>query len=256
MQKSPTTHAAAQKEMEKNPTPETWEKFRAARNYKGIIIKKAMLAVYKKAVTEACTNKKAMWKFSKWSRNRVGQQQAAMPEIEGETDPKQKALRFKEAFFTEPPASMSEDLTAYVYKDPYETPEEISTHEICGAIYELSSGRAPGLDNIPSEILKATTDIIMSHVYLVFNACFKIGYCPHHFKKSVTVVLRKPNKDDYTKAKSYRPVALLNTLGKVLEAILTKRLSYLATEHTLLPRTHMGGRKGTSTNHACHYLLE
>lgn len=96
----------------------------------------------------------------------------------------------------------------------------------------------------------------MLHVHLVFNACFKIGYCPHHFKKSVTVVLLKPNKDDYTKAKSYRPVALLNTLGKVLEAILAKRLSYLATEHTLLLRTHMGRQKGTFTDHACHYLLD
>ena len=69
-------------------------------------------------------------------------------------------------------------------------------------------------------------------------------------------MLRKPNKDDYTKAKSYCPVALLNILGKVLEAILAKHLSYLATEHTLLPRTHMGGQKGTSTDHVCHYLLE
>lgn len=147
------------KRWEKNPTPETWEEFWAARNYKGTIIKKAMRAAYRKAVTEACTNKKAMWKFSKWSRNRVGQQQAAMPEIERETDLKQKALRFKEAFFTEPPASTGEDLTDYAYKDPYETPEEISTHEIRGAIYELSSGRAPGLDNIPSEILNYVTRI-------------------------------------------------------------------------------------------------
>lgn len=215
-----------------------------------------MRAAYRKAVTEACTNEKAMWKFSKWSRNRAGQQQAAMPEIEGETSPKQKALRFKETFFTESPTSTGEDLTNYTYKDAYETLEKISTYEICAAIYELSSRRAPGLDDIPNKILKATTDVIMLHIHLVFNLCFKVGYCPHHFKKSVTVVLRKHNKDDYTKAKSYCPVALLNTLGKVLEAILAKRLSYLATEHALLPRTHMGRRKGTSTDRACHYLLE
>ena len=215
-----------------------------------------MRAAYRKAVTEACTNEKAMWKFSKWSRNRAGQQQAAMPEIEGETSPKQKALRFKETFFTESPTSTGEDLTNYTYKDAYETLEKISTYEICAAIYELSSRRAPGLDDIPNKILKATTDVIMLHIHLVFNLCFKVGYCPHHFKKSVTVVLRKHNKDDYTKAKSYCPVALLNTLGKVLEAILAKRLSYLATEHALLPRTHMGRRKGTSTDNAFHYLLE
>lgn len=87
-----------------------------------------------------------------------------MPEIEGETDPIQKALRFRQAFFTEPPESTGEDLIDYAYKDAYETPEEISMEEICGAIHELSSGRAPGLENIPSEILKATEDIITPHI--------------------------------------------------------------------------------------------
>lgn len=96
----------------------------------------------------------------------------------------------------------------------------------------------------------------MSYIHLVFNACFKIKYCPHYFKKSVTVVLRKLSKDDYTKAKSYCSVTLLNTLGKVLKAILAKRLNYLATEHIFFLCTHMGRRKGISTNHAYHYLLE
>lgn len=131
----------------------------------------------------------------------------------------------------------------------YETPEEISIYEICRTIYELS-------DNISSEILKATTDIIMSYVHHVFNTCFKIGYGPHYFKKSVNIVLRKPNKDDYIKAKSYHSVALLNTMAKVLEAILAKCLSYLATKHTFLPRTYMGRQIGTSPNHTYQYLLE
>lgn len=120
---------------------------------------------------------------------------------------------------------MDKDLTDYAYKNSYKTSQEISTYEICETIYELSSRRATGLDNIPSKVLKATIDIVMLHVYFVFNAYFKNGYCPYHFKKSVTVVPCKPNKDDYIKAKSYRLVALLNILGKVLEAILAKRLN-------------------------------
>lgn len=59
MQKSLITRTATQKEMGKNPTPETWEEFWVARNYKGTIIKKAMRAVYREAVTETYTNKKA-----------------------------------------------------------------------------------------------------------------------------------------------------------------------------------------------------
>ena len=179
-----------------------------------------------------------------------------MPEIKGETNSKQKALRFKEAFFIEPPALIGKNLIDYIYKDLYETPEKISIDEICGAIYELSSRRAPGLDNICSKILKATIDIIMLHVHLIFNAYFKIRYCPHHFKKSIIVVLCKPNKDNYIKVKSYCPIALLNTLSKLLETILAKRLSYLAIKHTLLLCIHMGGQKSTSTDHVCHYFFK
>lgn len=113
-----------------------------------------------------------------------------------------------------------------------------------------------GLGNISSKILKAITDIIISNVHLLFNTYFKIGYCQYYFKNSVIVVLYKQNKDVYTKAKSYCPMALLNTLGKVLKAILAKCLSYLATKHTLLSRMHIGGQKSISTNYACHYLLE
>ncbi|KAJ5666998.1 pol-like protein [Penicillium longicatenatum] len=73
---------------------------------------------------------------------------------------------------------------------------------------------------------------------------------------TITVVLRKPGKDDDTQPKAYRPIALLNTLGKVMEAIVTNRLSYLADVHHLLPNRHTGGRKLTSTEHAMHLLLQ
>jgi len=38
------------------------------------------------------------------------------------------------------------------------------------------------------------------------------------------VVLRKPQKPDYTKAGVYRPIALLNTLAKVLEVVVARRI--------------------------------
>lgn len=244
------------KEWKKNPTLETWEAFRSARNFKGTLIKKAMQNAFRKVVEEACINEKAMWKFSKWARNRTSSHQAAMPEIEGETVPSRKALRFQQAFFPDAPVTANDDLQNYTYKDVYKTPELIGENKIYSAIDQLSSGRAPGEDNIPSEILKATLEIIMPHIHRLFNLCYENSYCPSHFKKSITVVLRKPQKENYTKAKAYRPVALLNTLGKALEVIVAKRLNFLATTHTLLPKSHMGGRKGTSTDHACHHLIE
>lgn len=69
-------------------------------------------------------------------------------------------------------------------------------------------------------------------------------------------MLRKPGKDDYIQPKAYRPIALLNTLGKALEAVMATRLAYLADTFNLLPSRHTGGRKLTSTEHAIHLLLQ
>ena len=57
-------------------------------------------------------------------------------------------------------------------------------------------------------------------------------------------------------AKSYRPISLLNTLGKALESILAQRIAHAIEKYRLLPKGHIGGRKGMSTKHALHGLVE
>ena len=70
------------------------------------------------------------------------------------------------------------------------------------------------------------------------------------------MVLRKPSKSNYADPKAYRPIALLNTIGKALEAVIASRISYMVEAHSLLPHTHVGGRRGRSCEHAIHLLLE
>lgn len=103
--------------------------------------------------------------------------------------------------------------------------------------------KAPGPDGIPDLVLRILADVLTPPLTRLFNACLSFGYCPDHFRVAETVALRKPGKEDYTQVKSYRPVALLNTLGKVLEKMIARRLSELVGRFSLLPETHMGGRR-------------
>jgi hypothetical protein len=48
----------------------------------------------------------------------------------------------------------------------------------------------------------------------------------------------------------YRPISLLNTLGKLLEAMMAKKLSLFAESHGLLTDTQFGGRQGRNTERA------
>ena len=70
------------------------------------------------------------------------------------------------------------------------------------------------------------------------------------------MALRKPGKGDYTQPKSYRPIALLNIIGKILDIVIARRISFAVETHGLLPGEHIGGRKGRSTEYIIYVLLE
>ena len=70
------------------------------------------------------------------------------------------------------------------------------------------------------------------------------------WRESLTVVLRKGNKSDYGVAKAYRPIGLLNTLGKGFDTLISRYVSYLCEKHNLLPPSQFGGRPGRNTSDA------
>ena len=104
--------------------------------------------------------------------------------------------------------------------------------------------KALGPDEIPNLILKKSFTTLSQHLLALAQASLESGHFPTIFKESMTIVLRKPNKSDYTKVKAYRPVALENTLGKVMESVVTEIICYLTETYELLPAYHFGGRPG------------
>lgn len=75
-------------------------------------------------------------------------------------------------------------------------------------------------------------------------------------KTACTVMLKKPGKGDYTSPSAYRPIALLNTLGKVLEAVISNRIKFIAETYNLLPDTQYGARTGRATETALQQITE
>ena len=88
------------------------------------------------------------------------------------------------------------------------------------------------------------------------QASLNTGHFPTPFKETITIVLRKPTKPDYTKLNAYRPIALESTIGKVIESIIMELLSYLIETHDLLPANHFGGRLQRTTIDAMTVLSE
>lgn len=237
-----------------------YEAYRQARNQKGRHIQKVLRDTHRQRVEEASASQAGLWKVVKWAKNRHDAAPTCTPTLtkpDGELAqrPEEKAEALRQSFFPPPPEADLSDIEGYEYPPPIEGPD-ITIPEIERAIRRASPNKAPGADGITNGILHQTLDILLPSLCTLFNASLQQGYCPKHFKDTVTVVLRKPGKDDYTQPKAYRPIALLNTLGKALEAIFANRLAYLADVHQLLPSRHTGGRRLASTEHAIHFLLQ
>ena len=68
----------------------------------------------------------------------------------------------------------------------------------------------------------------------LITAVFKVNYFLERFRTACTIVLQKPSKLDYSDPGAWRPIALLSTLGKVIETLAARRLSDLAEQKGLL----------------------
>ena len=161
------------------------------------------------------------------------------------------------AFFQQPPPADLSDTDSFQYPQPIEFPL-IMTLEIQEAVRTAKAGKAPREDGIPNSLWHKLIEVpvILQVLGQLFNACVRAGFNPTHFQRSSMVILRKQGKGDYQLAKSYRPVVLLNTLGKFLEAVIARRISYAMETAGLLPKTHLGGRRSISTDHAIHNMID
>lgn len=128
--------------------------------------------------------------------------------------------------------------------------------EIRRALFSANPDKAPGLDGLPMRVWQEVWPILQDQIFTLFNLSLQEGKLLKEWKVAKIIPLKKPGKDDYTLPKNYRPISLLSTLGKVLEAVVAERISYIVETAGLLPSTHFGARKQRSTIHALSYLTE
>jgi len=110
----------------------------------------------------------------------------------------------------------------------------ISTEEISKLIRSLLNKKVLGLDGIPNKVLKVAALVIIKDLVEVASYCFASGIILKSLKKSITVVLCKEGKKDYSLLGSYKLITLKNMLVKVLEKYIANIISKAAEEYRLL----------------------
>ncbi|KAJ2931772.1 hypothetical protein H1R20_g5320, partial [Candolleomyces eurysporus] len=115
--------------------------------------------------------------------------------------------------------------------------------ELGQALEVCSAHSAPGPNQITWWHLKQVPalpeyrDIIIA----LADGCIVSGHWPRHFKESTLVIIPKPNKLSYSTPKAFRPILLLNTLGKLIEKMILNRFQHDMIKDNLVDPNQMGG---------------
>ena len=98
------------------------------------------------------------------------------------------------------------------WKDVVVHEEDLFTlEELKPAGAKLKTGKAPGPDGIPNEILRKIVEVYPRMLLDTFNACLQEGAFFSDWKKQKLVLLRKGDKP-LNETSSYRPICLLESM--------------------------------------------
>jgi hypothetical protein len=88
---------------------------------------------------------------------------------------------------------------------------------------EIKVDKVPGPNGVPNRELRHLPKRAITFVTKLFNAVFRRQYFPPAWKHARVVSIRKQGKNP-TLPSSYRPISLLDNVGKLFEKILLTRV--------------------------------
>ena len=132
---------------------------------------------------------------------------------------------------------------------PISPPVEVNTmppilkEEVEAALKSLQPNKSPGIDNIPSELLKHGGEEIVNAFTILCQKIIDQKEWPQEWVQSIVIPL--PKKGNLKQCKNYRTISLISHPSKVLLKILQNRIKSKTEE--ILAEEQAGFRPGRST---------
>jgi len=128
--------------------------------------------------------------------------------------------------------------------------------EITAALRKFSSSSAPGPNTIPYSIWKRVHLTAPRLLTDLLGPLLNFGYHPVSMKKANGIVLHKHGKPSYDSPASFRVIVLLQTVSKILERVVTSRLSLTARMLKLVHSNECGSLPALSSFDAAISLVD
>ena len=131
------------------------------------------------------------------------------------------------------------------------TPITITINQVLTAIKNSKPSKALGPDHISPIHIKHLSYHTISIITKLFNQIINSNIIPSSWKTAKIIPIIKPNKDP-NQHTSYRPIALLSPLAKVLESA----IHTIITPHLPVCQHQHGFKKKHSTTTALHSIID
>ncbi len=132
----------------------------------------------------------------------------------------------------------------------------LTRKEVESTFFSPKPDKAPGLDTIPFRVWHQLWPVVEEHIFQLYSSSLKLAFLPSSWRVAKIIAIAKPNKKDCKVPNAYRPISLISTISKRLEAVIASQMSYLAETHNLLPQNHFGARKRQSCQQTVDVVIE
>ena len=143
--------------------------------------------------------------------------------------------------FTHEEAALQTLEDAYV--DPDSNNLEINKDEVRKAINKLKNKKAPGIDTITAEVIKAGGEEMVDMLLKIFNNIWNNEKSPRDFSRMIVTPVYK--KGDRQSPENFRAISLLSIPGKIFLRIMLGRMQ--ANIGAKLRESQFGFREGRGT---------
>jgi len=156
-----------------------------------------------------------------------------------------------EVLYQLPPPLLEPAIVDLTNQKPNELPFVDTTEtEVYEALFSTSANTSPGPSQINYTMIKWAWPSIRAELTALMQKCLTLGYHPQQWRTAVAVALRKPSKPDYTQPCAYRLITLLECIGKILEKIIARRLTFMVGCYELISGAQSGGKANSATTDA------
>lgn len=131
---------------------------------------------------------------------------------------------------TQEQQDIQNEIENYIQQNIQHTPtkQEIaamitSPRELSKIMQKLPNNKAPGEDTIDYKLLKNLPIKAIVQLTYIINAIMKLQKYPQKWKHSIIIPIQKKGKEK-SDPSSYRPISLLNTMGKITEKVILKKI--------------------------------